>query len=179
MVNLWAKNNYWILVILGVMVATVAASGCANNVEAVNFTDGSVTFSYPGDMTNTTSTGNLSVSNWVNIAYIAKSDVYIYVNKNPTINDPSKTRDAINADVKANSGQVISTTDETNPNGIEVSGNVVTTTDPTTKILLIYYNFFFQDKSGSVYQITVYGSESKNSEIRETSIQVFNSLRLN
>ena len=173
------NNNYWILAILGLMIVIVAVSGCANHSEAANFTDGSVSFSYPGDMTNTTSTGNLSGSNWVNIAYIAKSDVYIYVNKNPTINDPATPRDVINADVKANSGQVLSTTDEVNPNGIEVSRNMVTITDPSTKILLIYHNFFFKNKSGEVYQITVYGSDSKNSEIRETATQVFNSLKLN
>jgi hypothetical protein len=173
------NSNYWILAILGFMIVIVAVSGCTNHSEAANFTDGSVSFSYPGDMTNTTSNGNLSGSNWVNIAYIAKSDVYIYVNKNPTLNDQATPRDVINADVQANSGQVLSTTDEVNPNGIEVSRNMVTLTDPSTKILLIYYNFFFKNKSGEVYQITVYGSDSKNSEIRETATQVFNSLKLN
>ncbi len=173
------KNNCWIIGIFVLVVSMIGISGCTSSAGNQTFSDNSISFIYPSNMKNTTSSGNIisGAQGWNDVAFLSNGNVYILVAKNPTLTDPSATRDVTGVSVVQNSGKLLSTTDETNPNGVKVYRNIDTLSDPSTNTLLRYYNMFFEDTEGVVYEISVYGDDSKNSQILETANMVFNSLK--
>lgn len=141
---------------------------------AVNFTDNSITFSYPGDMSNFDFT-NTSDLGMIDVAKLSNQNVLILVSNYPSLkNAPLRRNLSVSMD-KENSDSILSISDEINPNGILVSKYIAKfgTGDGTQ---LINYYLFFLDKRGIVYKITVYGDVRNNSQINETATLVFNSL---
>jgi hypothetical protein len=173
------KNHFWALGILALVVSMVAISGCTSTQKNSTYTDNAMSFNYPADIKNSTVPGSIisAGTGWENVAFLHNNKVAIFIKKNKNSNNSTNARDATNIQFKENSGQVLSTTEEINPNGIEVSRSILTLTDPNTDTLLKYYNMFFNDNG--VYYISVYGNNSTTQQIHETANTVFNSLKTN
>ena len=130
------NNNILILGILSLVIIIVIIAGLMSsshnfssltkteNLTSQNltFSDDSISFNYPADMKNSTH-GNEIISgskSWIDVGFLSNDNVSISVTKNPKGYDPSSIRADTTASVKQNSGRVLSTTDETNSNGIVV-----------------------------------------------------------
>jgi hypothetical protein len=71
----------------------------------------------------------------------------------------------------------LSTTTETNSNGIVVEKSISQQTDPYTNTVIRYYDMFFS-VNGVVYHISVYGDVPMNQQTKETADMIFCSLRI-
>jgi len=96
--------------------------------------------------------------------------------KSPSLN-PRNARDDSNAAVRERGDQVISSTEETNPNGVEVFKSITAIKEPNTSGLLKYYDMAFTDK-GTTYVISVYGPDSEDTELSATANMIFNSIKM-
>ncbi len=176
------NKKLWAMGVIGVLILLVAISGCTNssqNLTSQNrtFSDGSVSFYYPADMINYTSNIGL-VNGWVNVVSLINNNTKIDFSKNPNSTNPRRARDAVSAAVKQNSGRVLSSTDETNPNGVAVFRITTDLYDPNAKTMVRDYQMIFKG-NGILYGFDIYGINITDSQIHETSDRVFNSIKSN
>jgi hypothetical protein len=105
--------------------------------------------------------------------------VFITISNYPILNNystnASETKDTFVKDHNGIFEQVLSNSDETNPNGVFISSYIRKYRDNDGSIWM-EYNLLFQDNQGLIYHITVSGDVSKNSQINETATEVFNTL---
>ncbi len=146
---------------------------------AANFTDNSIAFNYPNDMVNDSFATNGSGNGIVYEPSLVNGIVFITISNYPILNNystnASETKDTFVKDHNGIFEQVLSNSDETNPNGVFISSYIRKYRDNDGSIWM-EYNLLFQDNQGLIYHITVSGDVSKNSQINETATEVFNTL---
>lgn len=191
--NLWNKQNkrrkasigILGIVFVGLIILVIIFGGMFAPLDntpvalapAANFTDNSIAFNYPNDMVNDSLITNASGNGVVYEPSLGNENVIITIINYPKFKNynASEVRDSFVENNNGITDQVISTTDETNSNGIQVSRYIEKyRTDDGT--VLIDYVLLFQDNNGLNYKITVFGDVSKNSLINETATEVFNTL---
>ena len=150
------------------------------------FSDGSISFNYPGNLKNSSApeqiiSGDVS---WVDVIYLHNSVTSIGVQKNPSLDENIEVirRDSDesikNSPGQVSTGEVLSQTTETNPNGVKIAKSITTLKDPDNNQILKYIDFYFKDNRGVVYSITIYGYESTYKETQKVSEIIFNSLKI-
>lgn len=179
------KKYYLLFGVLGVMVVAAAIIGWTNSTNSFSFSnglasDGSVSFNYPENLENMENNTNyqtimIGTENWKEVGKLGNDNIDILVQKSLSVN-PRNARDDSNAAVREHGDQVISSTEETNPNGVEVFKSITAIKDHDTNGLLKYYDLTFTDK-GATYVITVYGPDSKDTELSATADMIFNSIK--
>ena len=179
-------KNIIIILVLGFILGIVGISGCTSSGSSYNstFSDGSISFNYPSDFNNATAPGDIisGSKTWINVGYLANNDgVGIKIQKNSKTNDPSGTREVSDNAIKngdINTGEVLSHTTETNPNGIVVYKSINTLKNPDTGDVVKYIDYYFKDNKGFVYAISVNDLESNYESVSDTANIIFNSLSL-
>lgn len=176
------------LPIVMTIIISLAIAGCVSNtqehtsVSIQSYTDGSINFNYTGDMQSHAAPGDIisGSKNWNDVILLADNDVIIRVQKSLALKDYDITyiRDINSDQIKQNGGSLLSTTLETNPNGVEVAKSINTITDPNTNSLLRYYKMYFKDNHGTIYSIDVYGYSNKQDQIKSAVETVFNSIKI-
>lgn len=179
------RQNYLILGVLAVIVVAAAYLGWTNSNKNFSFSDGSasdgsVSFNYPVNMENTENNTNyqtimIGTENWNTVGQLGNNNIDILVQKSLSVN-PRNAMDDSNAAVKERGDQIISTSVETNPNGIEVFKSITLVKEPDTNRKLKYYDFAFTN-NGATYAISIYGPESADAEISEAANMIFNSIK--
>ena len=176
-------------IILGILTLVVFASGCTSNTQTSSdgtssplqtFSDGSISFNYPIGFEIRTERANITSegTGWQNLAYLANKDyIGIDVKKNPEESSAVIVRDGTEKAVREASGQILSTTTETNPNGLVVEKSISQQMDPYTNLVVRYYDMFLS-VNGAVYHISVYGDVPKNQQIKKTADMIFNTLKV-
>ena len=177
-------KNITIILVLGLILGIIGISGCISSGSSTNstFSDGSISFDYPSDFTNATPGSLISGDkSWVDVKYLANSDgTAIYVQKNLKINDPSNARQITDSKNKGDvsTGEILSHTTDTNPNGITVYKSINTLKNPDDGEVLKYIDLYFKDNKGVVYAISIYDTESNYQTVSDTADVIFNSLSL-
>ncbi len=107
---------------------------------------------------------------------LGNNNIDVLVQKSLSVN-PRNARDDNNAAVRERGDKIILTTDETNPNGVEVFKSVSAIKDPKTNSILKYYDMAFTDNKGTTYAISVYGPDSEDANLSATANMIFNSIK--
>ena len=163
--------------ILGIFLIIVAVSGCASSSTGNSTMKYStVSFLYPSDMTNATESNIISGSkNWQTISFMANDKVNMLFQKYNGQLDPSEAVASDEASVRENNGNVTSTTDEKNSNGVEISGDIETLADPSSNEVLTYHDMTFVS-GGVTYSISIYGSDTQS--VSQAYQMAYNSLKV-
>jgi hypothetical protein len=189
-INNLKNSSFFIFGILGILLLVVFASGCTSLTPQTSsngtiptlqtFADGTISFNYPIGFEIQTERANITTegTGWQDLAYLANKDyIGIVVKKNPEESSAAIVRDGTEQGVREASGQILSTTTETNSNGIVVEKSISQQTDPYTNTVIRYYDMFFS-VNGVVYHISVYGDVPMNQQTKETADMIFCSLRI-
>lgn len=175
--------KYKMLILLILILGIIGTSGYIylNAESQKSFSDGSITFKYPGSFRNSTLPEIKMPEGWVKVVTLTDEGTAIYVQKNRNPGNPEEIQGSIENSITASGfkGEILSRTKETNPNGIEVSKGIYTIIDPNNNEKLKYIHFYFNDKKGAVYIIRVYDYESNYGKVSDTADVIFNSLSLN
>ena len=170
------EKNIGLIGIFGVLVLVVAVSGCSSNTGNTTMSYNGVSFLYPSDMSNATTSGDIisGSKNWQTISFMANNNVNMLFQKYNGQIDPSSAISADELSVKTNNGNVTSTTDTKNPNGVEVFGDIESLVDPSSKNILTYHNMLFTS-GGVTYSLSIYGSNDQ--AVLDAYNMAFNSLK--
>lgn len=172
-----------LILLLTLILGIIGISGCTspNTESQKSFSDGSITFNYPGSFQNSTSPETIMSEGWIHIITLNDEGTIIYVQKNENATDPEEIRQATEDSITTSgfTGEVLSRTTETNPNGIEIFKGIYTIIDPNNNEKLEYIYFYFKDKKGALYIIIVYDYESNYQKVSNVADVIFNSLNLN
>ena len=162
--------------IVSILVLVVALSGCTSSAGNSTMKYNSVSFLYPSDMKNATMSSDIvsGSKNWQTISFMANNDVNMLFQKYNGQVDPQQAIAATEIGVRQNSGNVTSTTDNTNPNGVEVFGDISTLADPSSGEILTYHDMMFTS-NGVTYYLSMYGSNTQ--AVSSASDMAFNSLK--
>lgn len=175
------KNQRLILLFI-LILAVIGISGFIylNINSQKSFSDGSITFNYPGSFQESISPQIIKAEGWIHLITLNDYTTIIYVQKNQNItkiDDAQKSFE--NAFISSGyNGEILSNTEETNSNGVEISISIYTITDPNNNEKLKYVYFYFKDRKGSVYNIIVYDYELNFNKVSRVSDVIFNSLRV-
>jgi hypothetical protein len=170
--------------IVGTFVLIILISGCISSStnETKTFSDGAMSFNYPADFDNgtyfadDTSLTMQEIGKLENTAPLRSHSIMIY--RNISAISSTEVRDkAVSAVKNTSTGQVLSVTTETNPNGIVIEET--TYTDEFvfgTKVRFCEMYFKIND---SVYRISVYGPETRIDlqNIQSTTAIIFKSIK--
>ncbi len=163
------------------MIFVILASGCISsfNTGTRTFSDGVMSFDYPGIFN--TETQEINNSKIQRVAYFVSGDLfnkqYINVFKNKTDISPVELRDeTVSKNRNLSTSEVLSSTTETNPNGIVVE---------TIRMTIVYnengektsHNVFYFKINDTVYGIGVYGPYSNREKITSTANIIFQSIK--
>ncbi|MFU2192204.1 MAG: hypothetical protein ACOX08_03345 [Methanobacterium sp.] len=169
------------MISIGVLIFGVLVSGCINSplTEKKTFSDGLMSFDYPGVFN--TENQEINNSKIQRVAYFVSSDLfnkqYINVVKNKTAISPTELRDeTLSINRNSSTSEVLSSTTETNPNGIVVE---------TIRMTIVYkengektsHNVFYFEINDTVYVIGVYGPYSNKQQITTTANIIFQSIK--
>lgn len=168
------------------LVIIVLASGCTNSSmnQTKTFSDGVMSFSYPGDFDSVTYSGNNTNSSFPmqvigDLENTAPLRVHnILVCKNISATSPTEIRDRSISRVKNEStGEILSITTETNPNNVVVE-KIAYSFEYTIGMRARYNEMYFKIND-SVYGISVYGPDTTTStqNIMDTTKTIFQSLK--
>ncbi|MGF7118272.1 hypothetical protein [Methanobacterium oryzae] len=175
--------NIQTLILLILILCVVGISGCTslNTQSQKSFSDGSITFNYPGSFQNSTLPEIIMPEGWIKVATLTDEGTIIYVQKNERTGNPEEIQQAIENSIinSGFKGEILSRTKETNPNGIEISKGIYTIIDPNNNETLKYIHFYFKDKKSAAYIIRVYDYESNYNKVSDAANTIFNSLNLN
>lgn len=162
--------------ILGVLVIVLAVSGCTSSTGNSTMKYNTVSFLYPSDMTNATASSNIisGSKNWQTISFMANDNVNMLFQKYNGQIDPSNAVSADEISVRNNNGNVTSTTDDTNSNGVEVFGDIETLADPSSGDVLTYHDMTFIS-GGVTYSLSIYGSDTQS--VSQAYKMAYNSLK--
>jgi len=168
-----------IIALLIIVIAVIGVMGFTSSNNSINntatFNDGSVMFSYPSNMTqpnyNATSNNTSSVWNYTSFTNNATS---MLLGKTSAIPSPLISSMVMSTYLQTGYGQIISNVSaSTNPNGV----TVYRFTYESNYTNVIYYYMDFANKNNStVYDISVYGNDTTQSQ--NVANQIFNSLKL-
>lgn len=168
--------------IMGTLILIVLVSGCISNSSTTKtFSDGVMSFNYPGDFRDISSEqNNYSSSSWQEICHFGTDNILntqaILVGKNTNGTSSAEERDKFILEVKnVYKGNIISITTETNSNGIVVEKIAYTSESPPFG--LNRYNDMYYKINGVVYAISVYGPDSNKQQIINTTNIVFQSIK--
>ena len=179
------KSNILKIGIVGTIILIVMVSGCtsSSSTETKTFSDGVMSFNYPADFDNETTSGNdTNSSSPVQVISKLKKPApnihYISVEKNISAISLTEAKDGIDSVVKNSSTyKFLSSTTETNPNGV-----VIEKTSYTDEFLLgtkIRYNDMYFKINDNLYRITVYGPDigTHAQSIENTTNIIFQSIK--
>lgn len=168
----------------------IAISGCTDNTQQNgivngtfsngNFSNGVISFEYPSDFQNVTKPEPIisGAKNWQTLGYLSNNkEINILLQEQAGSISPENSIASTQDAFRKNNGTVLSTTDENNPNGVEVSGDISTLTDPKDNTLKRYYYMIFQ-ANGQTYVIRVSGPDSENTNILKVKNIIYNSLKV-
>jgi hypothetical protein len=172
--------------LLVILLFVIAVSGCTVYSKNANgtFSDGSVSFNYPGELHQVDNFKEINSTKMEAIAYFNNDNVvnyfvenknkqFIQVLKNKSYTTPTEARDKTIIGFNSFSGEV-STKSETNPNGIVVEKIWANVEESGLKTM--DYRMFFKIND-AVYIIRVYGPESNKQQIINTSNLIFQSIK--
>lgn len=176
------KNSTILLIgIIGVFILIVLVSGCTSS-STKTFSDGDMSFNYPDNFVDITEQGNSnsSSSSWQDMVKLGNNNLLnmqvILVGKNTGETSSAEIRDNGVLKVKKQpTGEVLSTTTETNTYGILVEKSTYKQEDSVFGRVI--YNDMFFKINGVVYAISVYGPDSNKQQIMETANIVFQSIK--
>lgn len=173
--------KYETLLLLTLILVIVGISGCTSLKSQKSFSDGSITFNYPGSFQNSTLPEIIMPEGWIKVATLTDESTTIYVQKNEKTGDPEEIQQVIENSITTSNltGEVLSRTKERNPKGIEISKGIYTLIDPNNNEKLKYIHFYFKDKKSATYIIRIYDYESNYNKVSDTADIIFNSLNLN
>lgn len=166
--------------IMGIIFITVLISGCTSSSTAKTFSDGVISFNYPNDYdnisystkTNTSSSPMQRICKFENIYTIT-----IMPGKNITATSPYELMNrSISKNKNVSNSEIVSVTNETNPNGIVVEKITYKQPDSKFGIMIRYDDMYFKTK-GEVYAISVYGPDFFNEQITGTTKIIFQSIK--
>lgn len=171
-----------------IVLLVVFSSGCISSStnETKTFVDGAMIFNYPTDFDNVSLSDNNSnssssmhaIGKFENSVPMKVQTINVYKNINPT--SPSEMRDKLISNLKnMSSGEILSITNETNPNGIAVE-KATYKYDLNVGVKAFYSDLFFKI-SDNVYIISVSGADTTIStqNVRNTSDIIFQSIKNN
>lgn len=161
----------------------ILTSGCISfpKNEIKTFSDGVMSFNYPGDFYNLKYyMNNDSSSPLQAVGQLQNSDrrsmQLIRIGKNKSATSPTEVRDMGVSKLKNNSScELLSTTTETNPNGIVVEK--ITYTQEDASFGTVRYNDMIFKVNGAVYGISAYGLDSNKQQITKTASIIFQSIK--
>lgn len=144
------------------------------------FKNGNMSFQYPSDFQNITRRSDIITgdSNWQTLRTLNNSQgINIVIKRYNGVAEPAGVISDTQNSIRNNNGTVLSTTDQTNSNGVEIFGSIHTLTNPTDNTILRYYQMSFM-ATGQTYSIQVFGDDSENSNILKVKNIVFNTLKV-
>lgn len=163
------KNWINLFGILGVVIGILLLFNISEMKENSKIT----AFNYSDDQFSFNATGTDIV---INKDYKSSDKIYIKYNKN-SVSNSSLVSDYYNMRLNNSSGNILATYNKTNANGVSVFCSVIKTIDPKTQVELEFYNFFVQDKTGQIREISIFGDNSNN-KINSTADLVFDSIKI-
>jgi len=172
--------------LVGIIVLIVLASGCISSStnKTKTFSDGAMSFNYPADFNNTTySENDTNSSSPMQVIGEFESTVpfkyqYIMVGKNISAISPTELRNWSVSNLKNSStGELISITTETNPNGVVIQKT--TYTEEFMFGIRTRFNDMYFKINDTVYAISVYGPDINinKQNITETTNIIFKSIK--
>ncbi|MGA2677022.1 MAG: hypothetical protein ABSE83_09040 [Methanobacterium sp.] len=176
------KNNIigGIVAVVIIIAAVIGVIGFTSSNNSINtnstYNDGSVMFSYPSNMTQPTynATNNTNSSNVWNYTSLTDNSTNILLGKTSKIPSPLLSSMLMSSYLQSGYGQIVSNlTASTNPNGVIVYR--FTYESNYTNVNYYYMDFASKDNS-TVYDLSVYGNDSTQSQ--NVANQIFNSLKL-
>jgi|GEM_PF-721565 hypothetical protein len=179
------KNNIILKIgIIGTFVLIVLASGCIcfSTNEIKTFNDGVMSFNYPADFDNAT-TSDINSTKMQEVSFFKKDSLfgslfnkqYIYVARNKTGVSSAEARDGTVSKVKnVSTGQLLFSTTETNPNGVVVEKISFVEEEFGKKAWHCMMYFKIKD---TVYGIAVFGPYSNREKIISTANIIFQSIK--
>ncbi len=169
-----------IIVLVIVVIAVIGVIGFMSSNISTNtnstYNDGSVMFSYPSNMTQPTynATNNTNSSSVWNYTSLTDNSTNILLGKTSQIPSPLISSMLISTYLQSGYGQIVSNlTPSTNPNGVIVYR--FTYESNYTHVIYYYMDFASKDNS-TVYDLSVYGNDTMQSQ--NVANQIFNSLKL-
>lgn len=174
------NNNVINLGIIGILLLIVFASGCISSStnETKTFSDGVMSFNYPGYF-NSTETAETNSSSFQIIASLESRNMlniqFIDVIKNKTDVTVTEARDKSISKVKNDSSsiEILSVTTETNPNNIVVERYSYV----NKGIISETYNIMYFKINDDVYGIGVQGPDLFKEKIQNTANIIFQSIK--
>ena len=179
------KNNIILTIgIIGALFSVVLVSGCTSysTNETKTFSDGVMSFNYPADFDNAT-TSDMNSTKMQEVSFFKKDSLidslfnkqYISVATNKTEVLGTEARDGTVSKVKnASTGQLLSSTTEINPNGVVVEKISFVEEEFGKKAWHCMMYFKIKD---TVYGIAVYGPYSNREKITSTANIIFQSIK--
>jgi hypothetical protein len=179
------KNNTILKIgIIGILIFVILASGCISsfNTGTRTFSDGVMSFNYPADFDNAT-TSDINSTKMQEVSFFKKDSLfgslfnkqYIYVARNKTGLSSAEARDGTVSKVKnVSTGQLLFSTTETNPNGVVVEKISFVEEEFGKKAWHCMMYFKIKD---TVYGIVVYGPYSNREKITSTANIIFQSIK--
>lgn len=172
------KNNLLKIGVLGILVLTVLISGCTSSSTLKTFSDGVMSFNYPGDFRNYTNEINFSSSATQRICKLNRYVFVIYVLKNRNWTSPPEVISKIASGVKDKSdAEALFITTETNPNGVAVERITYIQDSKLGPILKIVYHDMYFQVDGIVYAISVNGPELFKQQVTDIANFIFQSIK--
>jgi hypothetical protein len=169
-----------IIALVIIVVAVIGVLGFTSSNSSTNtnstYNDGSVMFSYPSNMTAPTynATSNNTSSIW-NYSSLTDNTTNILLGKTSSIPSPLLSSMVMSNYLLTGYGQLISNiTAVTNPNGVQVYRF---TYESNYTNVIYYYMDFANRNNSTVYDISVYGNDTTQSQT--IANQIFNSIKLN
>lgn len=166
--------------IIGILVSVLLVSGCTNSStnQTKTFSDGVMSFNYPAGFNNVTYSGDTNSSSPMRIIGKVENGnaLSIGVGRNISATSPTEVRDRSVLKVKnMSTGEVLSITTETNPNGVVVEKTTYTY-EVSIGIRARYEDMYFKIND-AVYAISVGGADSDKQQIINTANIVFQSIK--
>ncbi len=167
-----------IICVLIVVVALIGVLGYTKLTSSTNSTatynDGVIMFSYPSNLEkpayNTTSNNTTSVWNYT---ILTDNTTSILLGKTSTIPSPLISSSLMSKYLQTGYGQILSNvTVSTNPNGVQIY-RYTYKADYTN--VTYYYMDFANKNNSTVYDVSVYGNETAQSQ--NIANQIFNSIK--
>ncbi len=117
---------------------------------------------------------------WIHLITLNDDTTIIYVQKNENITDIDNARKTFENAFKTGgfNGEILSSTEETNPDGVEMLECIYTIIDPNNNQKLKYVYLYFKDKKGTIYNIIIYDYELNYDKVSNVADIIFNSLTL-
>lgn len=174
--NILKNNNILNMGIIGIFILIVLLSGCTSSSTTKTFSDGVMSFNYPGNFINVTYSGEIKSGSPMHvIGKLESNNGIIVIGKNISVTSPTEIRDRGISKVKSMSNEVLSISTEINSNGVIVERSTYTQKNSNSGILLRYNDMFFKIND-DVYAISVYGPDSDQQIINTTNI-IFQSIK--